>query len=327
MKPSLHSNVLIIGGLGLIGYHIMMKLYEKNFKVTILELPSQSDTIDIPDSIEIIFQDYEELNDDALQYIVSNKDIVVFAAGADDRIIPHKPSYPFFHKHNVKSCMRLIEFCNKSNVRSVIIVGSYFTHFNRRWPDMDLTRYHTYIRSRQEQIDQCMKLKNPELKLVVLELPFVLGAVQGGKSIWQSLIKYIRSPLPLFYIKGGTSIISVHQIAEVVFDLIQNNADGIVTLGNENVTWKILLSRLSRHIRSKKIMCPVPISVVKLFSIFICLIQYIKGKESGLSPLKLIDLLSRNLFLYPDYHNSIIIPDRKALDESLVETINSYMKS
>jgi nucleoside-diphosphate-sugar epimerase len=96
--------------------------------VNILALPSVTARGLIPSEVKNYLHDFDDLNDDEVRALVSGHDAVVFAAGADYRVAPKAPAYPFFQRYNVAATRRAAELSRQSGVQRFIILGSYFVY-------------------------------------------------------------------------------------------------------------------------------------------------------------------------------------------------------
>ena len=176
-------------------------------------------TVLFPKEVNIHLADLNELSDDRLRPLLSAQTAVVFAAGKDDREVPKAPAYDFFRKANVDSCRRLFSLSRECGVKRGLIIGSYFAHFDRLWPQKELSRYHPYIRARREQAEESFRVSLPDLDLMVIELPYVFGASPGRVPLWEPFVDYVSSPLPLLYPKGSTNMIAVERAAEAIVEI------------------------------------------------------------------------------------------------------------
>ena len=166
------------------------------------------------------------MTDEELISLFRGKDVLVFAAGVDDRATPKKPAYPFFVKHNVESVKRVFTLARQAGVSRGVVLGSYFAYFDRLWPEMKLAVHHPYIRSRVEQTKAAFDAGQDEMSISVLELPYIFGSMPGRVPLWKPLIKDILSPFPLFYPAGGTTCVTVHQVAQAICGAVEHGKPG-----------------------------------------------------------------------------------------------------
>jgi nucleoside-diphosphate-sugar epimerase len=126
-------NVLLIGGTGFLGYYAVKELTKRGHQISILALPPLPAEGLFPVETKILLADLNTLSDEEVLKSLRGQDAVVYAAGADDRITPKAPAYPFFFKHNVEATRRLITLARQAGVKKAVVLGSYFVYFVRIW--------------------------------------------------------------------------------------------------------------------------------------------------------------------------------------------------
>lgn len=143
-------NVLVIGGTGFIGYPAVHELLRRGHSVTAIALRQPVAQQPLPPQVKLILADMDKFSDDELRQLLTGYDGLVFAAGVDDRVTPRAPAYPFFYHANVQSAVRVFTLARQAGVRRGVLMSSYFVHFARLWPELQLGARHPYIRSRLE---------------------------------------------------------------------------------------------------------------------------------------------------------------------------------
>ena len=317
--------VLIVGGTGLIGYHALKEFLRRGHHVAVVALPSASIHDLLPGEVEVKLAALEELPDSELSALLARQDAVVFAAGKDDRDFPKKPAYEFYYNANVKSCRRLFKLAREAGVKRGALIGSYLTHFDRIWPEKELSKHHPYIRARREQTKESFEVALPDLELMVLELPYVFGSMRGAVPLWAPLIDYVGSPLPLIYFKGGTNMIAAERVAEAVVGAIERGRGGeIYVVGDQNVTYKDWLEQLSRLVGKNQKVRTLP-NFVTRFALRIAYAKYrLQGKEAGLNLVKFGDQLGfANTFFDPTPAREALGYGQGGLDEALKATVEA----
>jgi dihydroflavonol-4-reductase len=292
--------ILIIGGTGLLGYHASREFLAHGHQVTILALPPAPAPGLFPDSVEIRYQNLETMTDDDLSGILGGVGAVVFAAGVDDRVTPKAPAYPFFHAHNVAPAVRLARVCGEVGVRKLVILGSYFAYFDRQWPELQLTKHHPYIRSRVEQTRAAVQAAGNRLDVVTLELPYIFGTMPGRMPLWKPLVKYVASPFPLFYTRGGTTCVTVKQVAQAILGAVEHGQAGkCYPIGGENLTWGELLEKMAGFAGKRKRVITLPDGLVRNATRIVKLMHQVQRRESGLDPVEFVRLQTRETFIDP----------------------------
>jgi nucleoside-diphosphate-sugar epimerase len=290
--------VLIIGGTGFLGYHATKELIAKNHHVTVIGLPPAPVEGLFPSEVEIYLGNLDDMSDDQLIALFKGKDAIVFAAGADDRVTPRKPAYPFFKKYNVDSVHRVFTLAKQAGVKKGIVLGSYFAYFDRIWPELNLAKKHPYIRSRVEQSNTAFEAGDETLSMSVLELPYIFGSMPGKTPLWKPLLKYVFSPFPLFYPAGGTTCVTVQQVAQAICGAVEHGQHRqCYPIGGKNLTWVQLLETMSELEGRHKKVITLPDWLVTIGAGLISLVHRMKGLESGLNPVEFVKLQTRNTFI------------------------------
>lgn len=318
------KSVLIVGGTGFIGYHATLEFLKKDYRVTVLSLPPTPPKSLFPPEVKIILGDIGKLTDAGLSRIISGHHTVVFAAGADDRVTPPRPAYPFFYKNNVENARRFFKAAAASGVKKGVVLSSYFLYFDRHWPELELSRNHPYVRSRREQAKTIIATCGNDIDVSVLELPYIFGSMPGRKPLWCPLIQYIKSSSIIYYTHGGTNCIAVEHVAEAVVGAIEKGKAGEhYTVGDENMTWTMMLRRIMKQMGVNKKIVLVPNWLAKFASIFVKLRHIIKGQEGGLDPVGFIDVQTRNTFFDAGVARRELGFGKGGLDEAFQKTIES----
>jgi nucleoside-diphosphate-sugar epimerase len=297
----LTKRVFVIGGTGFLGYHAIQEFLANGWEVTALGLPpappadpstrlrqaqpnSSGQRIYLP-SVKVILRDLEAATDEELLALLRGHDILVFAAGLDDRVLLQRPAYPKFYHANVEVPVRVLTLAKQAGIQRAVVLGSYFAHFNRLWPEAKLAERHPYIRSRVEQERAVTSI--PGLDVDILELPYVFGRmpVRGWKPLWTPLIKYIRSSRTILYMKGGTACVPARTVGRAVLAAIERGEAGkCYPIGQENLTWTQMLTRLAAADGREVRVAALPTGLVKAGMYALWFVHWLQGKEHGLDP-------------------------------------------
>lgn len=134
----------------------------------------------------------------------------MFAAGVDERVEGPAPIYDLYKKYNIDPVKRLLKIAKECGVKLSVILGSYFSYFAKTRPEMKLTEYHPYIRSRIDRENVAMSFAYDNFNVAVLELPYIFGTQPGRKPVWIFLVESIRKmpgvtieASPRLVLKGG----------------------------------------------------------------------------------------------------------------------------
>ena len=325
--PEKHK-VVVVGGTGFLGYYAVKEFIRRGHSVTIVALPPLPEEGLFPKEVNITLGNIDKLDDNGIIDILKGHDAIVFAAGADDRVIPRAPAYEFFYQANVRSCKRVLSLARQSGIKRGVILSSYFLHFDRIWPEEKLSEYHPYIRSRKEQAQQSIDVSMPDLQLMILELPYIFGSMPGRTPLWKPLIGYINSRYPLFYMRGGTNMIAVEHVGEAIVGAIEKGKGGhSYTVGDENLTWVEFLERMLSILGKKKRIVILPTWTVRLGLRLVGLQHRLRGREGGLDPVRFAAIQTRNTFFDPTPAAEELGYGRGNLEEAFKDTVEACLRA
>lgn len=318
------KKVLMIGGTGFLGYYAIRELLKMNYEVTVLALPPMPAEGLFPPEVKITLADLNKLSDEEVGALLKGQDAVVYAAGADDRVVPRRPAYPFFYKHNVEATRRLIGIAKNAGVKKGVVLGSYFAYFAREWPQLELTKHHPYIRSRVEQEEAAFQAGGKEMEVMILELPYIFGSMPGRTPIWKPLIDYIRKTGTIFYTRGGTNCVTVESVGAAIAGAVERGRGGqSYVIGDQNLTWIELLTKISRLTGKEKKIVTLPNGLVTIGTAFLKLFHWLEGKQSGLDPIQLVKLQTANTFFDASIAQKELGFASGDLDEALQKTVKA----
>lgn len=314
--------VLIVGGAGFIGYHAVNQFLNRDYDVTAVSLPSKNKEMVFPKEVKVKIADINKLSDQELGEMLKGFWAVVFAAGADDRVTPPKPAYPFFYASNVESAKRFFEVARKAGVKRGVLLSSYFAYFDRIWPDLKLSKYHPYIRSRKEQEREVISVAGDGLDVMILELPYIFGTAPGLKPLWEPLFKYIKKTPTVYFTQGGTNMVSVKHVAEAIVGAIEKGTAGRrYVIGDENVNWTQFIEKILKTLDLKKKIVIVPNFVTGLMMSGVWLKHFFQGREGGLNPVRFVSLQGKKTYFDSSIARDELGFGKGGLDEALSETI------
>lgn len=247
-------NVFMIGGTGLLGSEAAREMIKRGHHVSSLALPLLPKGDILPKEMKLTFGNYLEIEDQEILKLIKDCEGFVFAAGVDERIEGTSPIYDFYAKYNIIPLKRWLGLAKKAGVKHVVILGSYFSYFAREWKDLNLYDTHPYIKSRIDQANMALSFSDEKMDVSVLEIPYVFGTQQGRKPVWTFLVEQIRLMKHFtMYPKGGTTMITVKQVAQCVAGALENGKGGKnYPVGYYNLTWKQMLTIFHRYMGQPK---------------------------------------------------------------------------
>lgn len=294
--------VFMVGGTGLIGSEVAKLLIAQGHEVTSLALPNIPKGASLPVEMKLEFGNYLDLSNDELLALMAGAEGFVFAAGIDERVEGAPPIYDLFKKYNIDPLKRLLGLAQISGIKNVVICGSYFSHFAKKWPKLQLTTHHPYIRSRIDQEQMALQFASKDFNVAIIELPYLFGIQPGRKPVWVFLVEMIqRMKRNTYFPKGGTTMVTVKQTAQAIVGALEKNQGGnTYPLGYYNMEWKEFLTIVHEAMgcKTKKIKT-IPNFVFKIAVNKIGRQKKKQGIETGLKMRKFSDIQTSKLFIQP----------------------------
>ncbi len=243
----------MIGGTGLLGSEAARVLIERGHEVVSIALPPIPEGARLPEEMKIEFGNYLEMSDDEIRGFLKGCDGFVFAAGVDERVEGPAPIYDLYDKYNIAPVKRLLALCKECGVKHAAICGSYFSYFVKTKPELELTKWNPYIKSRIDQEKAAMSFADNDFSVAVLELPYIFGAQPGRRPVWMFLAEQISSSKgSVMYPSGGSTMVTVRQVGEALAGALEKTEGGKCwPIGWENLTWNEMLK-----IACKAMGCP-----------------------------------------------------------------------
>ena len=314
---------IIVGGTGFLGYYAGLEFLRCGHTVTALGLPPLPLDEGYLKNIRFLELNFETAADSEILNVFDGQEALVFAAGADDRITPKKPAYPFFHYHNVEVVERILRLAKEAGIKRAVVLGSYFVHFNRIWSERKLAEHHPYIRSRVEQEEICLGLSSDIFKVIILELPYIFGGMKGRTPLWQPLVAMARTGTA-YFCSGGTNCISIKSVAEAIVGAAEKGAEGEAYLvGDENLTWEQMFKGFGYGLGKNVKVITLPKFMLQAVMLGIALRRWFKGLEGGLNSLQYVDVQTENTFFDPTPSQLALGYSRGNLEQAFKDTVDA----
>lgn len=125
----------------------------------------------VGDPIKPSMFDYYTVSKVAAERYVIESGLKYWVSLRQTGIIGPAPVYDIFKKYNIDPIKRLLSIAKKCGVKHSAICGSYFAHFIKIRPELELTKWHPYIRSRIDQEETALSFADDNFDVAVLELP------------------------------------------------------------------------------------------------------------------------------------------------------------
>ena len=250
------KKVLIFGGSGMIGRHLIRKLTKNNHLVTvvtrnlhqkgaILKLGGNPGYIDV---IEANIFDEKQLNN-----LFKNKDVCINLVG----ILFENKKNKFKNIH--------VNFPNILSKKSKEHKLKQFIHLSALGIENALDSDYAISKLEGEK-----KIVNNFFNATILR-PSVVFSVDDNFSCRLLSLLNLLPIFPLYY-NGNTKFSPIHvtEICEIISKVIDNNIcyDIIECVGPEEISFKEIINKLLNSIDKKRLLIPIPIAFANLFAFF-----------------------------------------------------------
>ena len=259
--------VFLIGGTGLLGSAGAAELIKRGHQVKAISLPPVPEGAKLPPGMKLDFKNYLELTDDEIRGYMKGSDAFLFATGVDERVDGPSPIYEFFNKYNVYPLEKFLRIAKECGVKHAAICGSYFSYFDKIWPEKELARWHPYIRSRIAQEKMALSFADNNFSVAILELPYIFGAQPGREPVWTLIVKVVRSmPLVTMYPPGGSTMVTVRQVGEAMAGALERTKGGQCwPIGYYNIKWTEFLKIVHKAMgMPKRKVITIPVWMLQL---------------------------------------------------------------
>ncbi|WP_326550499.1 NAD-dependent epimerase/dehydratase family protein [Micromonospora sp. NBC_01813] len=284
--------ILVVGGTGLIGAHVVQRLRERGHTVTTV---ARTDRPGVDQALDV-----EAASVDELRQLLAGHDGVVYGTRADDQRVLRKPIHPVLRREIVDPVVRVFTAARHEGLTRGVILGSYYTYYDRLRPQWRLADRHVYVRCRLEQASEGRAAAGAELPVAVLELPFVFGRAGDRLPNWAGpLDRWARSRAPLVVPVGGTAAASARSVAEAAEAALEQASGTDIPVADENLTWAEMIARIADVVDRPRSVSRLPAGAVRAMLRLGGGLQALAGKESGLNPAYLADVLLAELFIEP----------------------------
>lgn len=321
--------VFIVGGTGFIGYHSTVEFLKHGHSVSTISLPDIKIGPWFPNEVKIEYGNIFEMSKSDLISLFLGFDAMVYAVGPDDRVTPKAPAYNFFHDRLVTACTKVISAAKEAGVKKCVVLNSYFAYFNRTFPQYNLAERHPYIKCRVEQASQAILAGSDIMDVMILELPYIFGTMPERPPIWKDLlVKRLQKQKIIFYPDGGSSMISVENVAEAVVGAIENGQHGQrYPIGDVNFSWNQMLRIMLNEMNMKnKRIVTIPCFLTSIYGKVLKNKEKKLGLESGLD----LNYLFKDIMCRQFYFDSSIAAielkfSRGGIEESIKKTIQACL--
>ena len=250
------KNILIFGGSGQIGRHLIRKLTKSNYEVTAVTRNIHQKAYFLKTQANAGYLNVVEANifdEEKIKNLISKNEIVINLIG----ILYESGSSNFQNLHNIFPTY-ISKICKDLNVDQLIHVSAL---------GVDKADNSNYAKSKLEGE---INIKNNFKDSTILR-PSVVYSVDDN---FTTNLMTLLNRLPIFplYYKGDTKFVPIHcsDLTDIIHYIISKNiySNIIECSGPEIITFKEIVKKLLRLIDKKRILFPMPLPVAEFSARF-----------------------------------------------------------
>ena len=313
--------VVVLGSSGLLGRSVTDELLARGHEVVGVSR-SGAATPALAVTGRVVRADLSTASDAALDALLDGAAAAVHCLGPDDRAPLPLPVERTLAEQLVGTTRRVAAAAGRRGLGHLVVLGSYFTAFDRLHPDWGLTR-HPYVAARRAQAEQARAAAG-RTAVSVLEIPFVFGHVAGTQSVLKDLYldRLRRGPVGIA-LAGGTAAVANTDVARAAAAVVEGGAGpGPLPLAVDNLTYRRLSGIVLEELGRRVPVAVLPGPVVTLGAVALDLRYRLRGRGTGLLARHAArDLLARRLYLDPAEHAVPLGLVPRSLDGAVRETV------
>lgn len=322
----MNKKVFVLGGTGFLGYYTINELLNRGYKVVTAALPpAPADNLFTGD-VEVALKDINQMPDDDILTLLDGCEGFIYAAGADERMVPQIPALKFFYEANVVPTQRLVRLARKAGVKKFVVFGSYFAEFAERLPETNL-KQEAYPNTRllQEQI----AFAEGEGSMVVtsLRLPYIFGTMPGRMPLWKMFTDQIKGQPVFPALKGGTAMVTARQVAQAAVGAMERGVHRTAyAIGDTNMKYQQLYKMMVEALGQNTEVPVVPYDAVKQIYEGIDAQAKAEGVEHGIHTTKSAQMQEYDLYLNPEDTFPALGIERDDVVASIRETLKKCVE-
>ena len=250
------KKVLIFGASGQIGRYCIRRLVRNNYKVIAVTRNTHQKGYILKTQAPIGYLDIEQtsiFDEEKINQLLSNADACVNLVG----ILHEKGKNNTFNKIHTEFPDIISKICKKKNV-DLIHVSALA---------LDKAKNSKYA---QSKINGEIKIRENFDRATIIKPSIIFSVDDKLSTRFMSLL----SLLPIFplYYNGETKFTPIHaaDVADLIFNVISKEivSKDIEAVGPEILTFKEIIQVLSKSIKKKRLLVPMPLFLAKISAIF-----------------------------------------------------------
>lgn len=239
------KKVLIIGGTNPVLIQASKTFLKKGCsKVTLLCLHKDEGASlnEIP-NMKVIYGDIHYLNSKELSIAMMFHDYLVIASSkTTKRGIMNENVDDYYFERNIEDTENLLRIAKICRIEKVLILGTHYCAMDRKYPKLQLSKTHSYIKNRVMQEEMALNNSTNKLQIMTLELPYILGRNFQMTELFNVVALQIASNKPVPYFAGGGAFCTMEDASQAIVNIFEvGQQSNIYTLATMNLTWEQII--------------------------------------------------------------------------------------
>ena len=250
------KKVLIFGASGQIGRYCIRRLVKNNYKVIAVTRNTHQKGYILKTQAPIGYLDIEQisiLDEERINQLLSNVDVCVNLVG----ILYEKGKFNTFDKIHTEFPDRISKICKQKNVDLIHVSA------------LALNKA-TNSKYAQSKINGEIKIRENFDRATIIKPSIIFSVDDNLSTRFMSLLSLFPF-FPLYY-NGSTKFTPIHaaDVAELIFNVISKEivSKDIEAIGPEVLTFKEIIQILSKCIKKKRLLVPIPLFLAKISAMF-----------------------------------------------------------
>ncbi len=250
------KNILIFGGSGQIGRHLIRKLTKSNYQVTAVTRNLHQKAYFLKTQANAGYLNVVEtsiFDEKKIKKLISENEIVINLIG----ILYENGNNTFSNLHNIFPSY-ISKICKDLNVHQLIHLSAL---------GIDQAKDSNYAKSKLEGE---INIKKNFTDAIILRPSVVYSVDDNFTTNFMTLLN--RLPFFPLYYSGKTKFMPIHcsDLTEIIYQIIikKIKSNTIECIGPETISLKNILERLLYLIDKKRILIPMPLFIAKLSAAF-----------------------------------------------------------
>lgn len=323
------KKVFILGGTGFLGYYTTNELLKRGYKVSSISLPPLPDDNLFPEEVETLLGDLNTYTDEQVMELLDGVYAFVYAAGADERVVPQAPASKFFYEANVLPTQRIARLAREAGVKKFVLFNSYFSHFTEKWTDLNLKEHNAYPRTRLLQEEVAIMEGEDKMDVMSLRLPYIFGVMPGRTPLWSMFIDRVKGKDLVTIQQGGTAMVTAKQVAEAAVGAIEfGEHKGKYAISDTNMKYSEFYQMIADALQQPN----SKIQIIPLESIKPTMEQYdiqteVSGKEHGIHLSYIAEIQDRDAYVDPEDTMPILQYKKDDIRAWIKETLSACVEA